>query len=105
MTAFQAPPTRTSRDSVSSGTSTASVPNQTEKCSGFVQASYTSSRGALKVRVTVRGSVIVVLLGRGVAVVVLKRVEIAAEGVETAGPEPGIVADPLRRRRERPRIE
>lgn len=38
ITAIQVPPTRTSIESVSSGTSTSFVPNQTEKCSGSVQA-------------------------------------------------------------------
>ena len=55
--------------SVSCGTSTAAVPNHTAKCSGVVTASNTSPRGALSVRVTVKYSVMMVLLMGLVALV------------------------------------
>ena len=65
MIAASLPPTRTSRVTLSSGTSTASVPNQTAKCSGLVQTSHTSSGGAARVRVMVKLSVILFLLVAG----------------------------------------
>lgn len=53
ITALQLPPSRASIFSVSSGTGSASLPNQTEKCSGLTHASNTFSGDAANVRVMV----------------------------------------------------
>src|SRR5512133_1706356 len=100
MVARQAPPLRTSMETLASGTSASPPPNQSAKRSGSVHSRHTRSRGAANTRV-------MLICGAGSAIgrLVPGRPQACLQALEAGLPEPAVVLQPVHGVPERRRLE